>query len=120
MTQEVAYQHNLKKVNDINPLDYRRKPMEVIDKSHDEITTNRTVDNKQFIKILDKRKLMFSAMACRKLGLEANLKVHFINDDNEWWFWIDSDKDGFQLSPQTGNPGLWIHNAALVVESHFQ
>jgi hypothetical protein len=70
--------------------------MEVINKRHDDISSNRRVDLAAYMR-LDEKILYFSAACNFELGIMGGLNIHFINDDDRWLFYLNSDKDGFLL-----------------------
>jgi hypothetical protein len=103
----------LQKKRDINPDDYKKHVVEIIDKTHEAITVNKTINTELFIKFHNDREIYFSIRACKLLGLTPELTVHFINDGDEWLFYVDDDPDGFKLTSQPKKNTLSIFNQAL-------
>lgn len=112
----------LRKKKEINPEDYKSYGMEIIDKKHDAITVNKTVNQSSFIKFHTDKEIFFTGMAAKKYGLKSGLYVHFVNDDDQWLFYVDDNPDGFELSPKAvGNryeksriKTMAIYNQALI------
>jgi len=69
--------------------------MEVINKRHDKILVNTRINLAAYMRI--EEKMMYFSAACNvHLGLTGGLYMHFINDDDRWLFYVNSDKDGFE------------------------
>ena len=88
--------------------------MEIINKKHKEITVNKTVGNRIFIKFCNEKQISFSLSACREYGLSEDLFLHIVNDENKWFFYVNNDPDGFKLHQQPKRTTLDIYNQALV------
>lgn len=108
----------LRKKNDINPLDYQPRPMEVINMKHEEIyLKDKTRLNMRQLMIIFRsdNEISFPTFTARTLGLSKGLNVIFIdNGDDEWNFYIDNDPDGFSLVERTGKTGMFIFNTSLI------
>lgn len=88
--------------------------MQIINKSHDEITSNRRVDLAAFFKIeANLKTIYFSAAAADKFGIIPGVMVNFINDDNDWYFYCDSNHDGF-LVKEKGTRASVIFDSSLI------
>lgn len=105
----------LRKAREIDPRDYSSNTtMEIINKKHEKIFANQRVKLDSYIKIERGRKAFyFSAGASRLFGLIPGLKINFINDGSEWFFYCDSDKDGFELIERNGK------NSSLICDAHL-
>jgi len=105
----------LRKVNDIDPRDYVKKySMEVINKRHEKIFANQRVKLEAYMKVENNRKaLYFSAGASSLFGLVPGLKINFINDGDQWFFYCNTDKDGFELIKRDGK------NSSLICDAHL-
>ena len=88
--------------------------MEIINKKHKEITVNKTVGGKTFIKFHNEKQIYFSITAVRELGLGPGLFLHVVNDENKWFFYVNNDNDGFPLTQQSDRNTLDIFNQALI------
>lgn len=56
----------------------------------------------------------FSRSFCVANKIKAGQFMHFINDDSDWKFFVNNDKDGFPLINDTKKNGaLVIFNSAL-------
>lgn len=87
--------------------------MEIINKSHKKITSNTRIDLASYIRI-DKKTIYFSAGAVMEFGLQKGLSVNFINDDDQWLFYCDTNEDGFKLIERLNKKALLICDASLV------
>lgn len=90
--------------------------MELINKKNDKITAKTKVDLDVYLKIEHELSILFSAGAAIKFGLVPGLFIHFQNDEDRWYFYCNTDKDGFQLCSigGKGRKGIRVSNKALV------
>ena len=88
--------------------------MEIINKKHDKITSDKRVDLAAYFKIETDRNLYFSAGASREFGLNAWEFMHFINDGDRWLFYTNSEPDGFKITIRAGKNAKLICDASLV------
>lgn len=64
---------------------------------------------------LKEDRIYFNLAAVKAFNLEAGKYLHFINDDNQWHFYMDEDQDGFNLvNVDKNHPGLAIGSRPLV------
>lgn len=88
--------------------------MEIINRRHEEIFANQRVKLSAFFKVEGNRKsLYFSAGAALQFGIIPGLRINFINDEGEWMFYCDGNKDGFLLI------GRKNKNSALICDAHL-
>jgi hypothetical protein len=76
--------------------------MELINKKHEDISEKTRLRLEAFFKIADDSSCVFSAGAVINFSLLPGLHVHFQNDENLWYFYCNTDPDGFKLSPASG------------------
>lgn len=88
--------------------------MEVINKSHDKIFINERVHLASYIKFNNKKAIYFSSGASREFGLLAGLNINFINDEDEWLFYLDNNEDGFELIEREDKNAVILCNAPLI------
>jgi len=86
--------------------------MEIINKRHDDISSNRRVDLAAYMR-LDDKILYFSAACNFQLGIISGLNIHFINDDDRWLFYLNTDKDGFELCSIHNKNSCMVISASL-------
>lgn len=72
--------------------------MEIIDKAHDKIKKAPRFTTEQYIKFMNTREIYISAAAANEYGLSNGLFCHFVNDKDRWYFYFDTNEDGFQLN----------------------
>lgn len=90
--------------------------MEVINKSHEDISKGEKLYLPAFIKFGENNTVSFSAGAVKDFGLTEGMYVNFVNDGNEWWFYCDNNKDGFLLSARKDakRRQLYVYNGSLI------
>lgn len=88
--------------------------MEIINKKHKDITTNKSTCIKNFIKFHNDKQIYFSITAVRELGLSEGLFMHVVNDGDQWFIYFNTDPDGFALSQQQGKNTVDVFNMALI------
>ncbi len=89
--------------------------MEVIDKTHDEISTNHGRHGlAAYISFNNAKTIYISSGACRRFKIKAGYCANFVNDDNDWMFYVDSNEDGFKLSERQDKNACLIINASLI------
>lgn len=88
--------------------------MEIINKKHKDITVNKSLNGKTFIKFHNEKQIYFSITAVKELGLGPGLFLHAVNDENRWFFYVNNDNDGFQLTQQSDRNTIDIFNQALI------
>lgn len=86
--------------------------METINRFHKEIKQNTRVTLKNYMR-LDKKMLYFSASCNLELGILPTLNIHFINDDDRWFFYVNNDEDGFYLTELNGKNACAAINSTL-------
>lgn len=58
--------------------------------------------------------VLFNTVFCISKNLKAGQRVNFINDGGDWRFYIDGDKDGFELKTACrGTGSLKIQHSGL-------
>lgn len=88
--------------------------MEVINKSHEKIFINERTHLASYIKFNNKKAIYFSSGASREFGLRAGLNINFINDEDEWLFYLDNNEDGFELLEREDKNAVILCNAPLI------
>lgn len=88
--------------------------MELINKTHDRITSNQRIKLAAYFKIYDTKAIYFSAGAVHKYSLLPGLYVHFQNDDDYWYFYTNNEKSGFRLIKKYGKNCAIICDASLI------
>ena len=81
-------------------------------KSPQVIANNARVISRSYV-VIDEGKFYFTAAMSRFLSLRVGLYIHFLNEGAEWNFYINSDEDGFKLTPVTNKGGFHITNSGL-------
>lgn len=70
--------------------------------------------DKPYFKINSYHKLYFSNEFISKFKLHLPATINFINDEDEWLFYFDKNKDGFTLKTEGGNnPAALVPHFAL-------
>jgi hypothetical protein len=85
--------------------------MTLINKTHPDII-NYTGKECMFVSI-DEDGMRFSGTTCTMYGFRAKQTVSFINEGNEWKFFVGDDPDGFTLLKDGKKKGLLIRNRPL-------
>ena len=88
--------------------------MEIIDKSHKEIKVGRRLEYAIYFRVVNDLEIYISTGACEAYGLSYGLYAHFVNDEDRWYVYFDSDPDGFQLLERTGKSACRIRSKSLV------
>jgi hypothetical protein len=88
--------------------------MEIINKRHEDLELSRRTESTPYINFNTSKQILFSVHAVRKFGLCAGLYVHFVNDDDLWFFYVNDDKDGFEIFSREGKTNTFLYNAHLV------
>lgn len=88
--------------------------MEIINKRHEDLRLSRRTTSMPYMRIANAKEIMFSVYATRWLGLEKGLYVHFINDDNDWFFFVNDDADGFEIQFRPAKNHSFLFNTHLV------
>lgn len=90
--------------------------MELINKKHENITEKTRLRLEAYFKIENDRAVYFSAGAVINFGLVPDLFIHFQNDEDRWYFYCNSDTDGFKLCSLggRGRNATLIWNKSLV------
>lgn len=115
----MSYKHKnkyslLRKVNDIHPSDYATKPMQIINKKHQDISSSKRSDQICYIYFYNKQEIHFSAAATKEFNLRIGMFVHFINEEDYWYFTVNKDEDGFKLQESNRRNAVAIYNSSLV------
>ena len=89
--------------------------MEIINKSHHQIRSNKRVDLAAYFKVeRSKKAIYFSTGAADQYGIMPGIRVNFINDDDDWFFYCDNNKDGFLLTNRSGKKAGLLCDTSLV------
>jgi len=104
----------LKKVNDINPSDYVTKPMQIINKKHADISFFKRSEQTCYIYFENEREIHFSSAATKEFNLRIGMFVHFINEEDFWYFTVNKDEDGFFLQESNRRHAVAIYNSSLI------
>lgn len=92
--------------------------MKVINRKSKELVIKRDITGQKFFISVSGKNVFFTAMTALLCGLNENTYVHFLNDEAEWSFYTNDDKDGFKLSVSSKkyytNPSYRINNCGLV------
>src|SRR5205085_11985970 len=76
----------------------KRNRMTIINKKHPDIQENASGRNLVFLSLQNDKDIYFTNTAARKFNLQAGKYLHFINEEKEWFFIQNDDKDGFMLN----------------------
>lgn len=87
--------------------------MEVINRTHDKITSNKRVDLAAYFKI-ESEKALYLSSGFADGEINPYHFIHFINDDERWLFYCNEDNDGFTLTQRKPKKCLLICSASLV------
>jgi len=74
--------------------------MELINKTHPAIGKI-NIETSTFVTMFDKG-IRFSAASVDEFGIFAGLHMHFLQDDDRLYFYVNSDTDGFPLTQIDG------------------
>lgn len=88
--------------------------METINKLHKEITSNQRLDLAAYFKISNDRTIYFSAKAADDFGLFPGLYMHFMNDEDRWYFYCNNEEDGFKIIERLEKNSVIICSKSLV------
>jgi len=88
--------------------------MEVINKNHSSILFNKRLEKVAYINFYNENEIHFSSCAVRDLKIRIGSYVHFINEDDEWFFYINNDKDGFCVQDSNRRNNVSIYNGSLI------
>jgi hypothetical protein len=88
--------------------------MEIINKKHEDLRLSRRTESTPYINFNTAKQILFSVHAVRWLGLNEGLYVHFVNDGDDWYFYVNDDKDGFEVFSREGKTNMFLYNAHLV------
>lgn len=88
--------------------------MEVINKRHSDIEFKKKLDNVPYINFYNENEIHFSARAVEKLKILIGTYAHFINDNENWFFYVNNDKDGFSIQASNRRYATCICNGSLV------
>lgn len=86
--------------------------MEIINKVHEKILSNVRVDLSDYLRV-EEKVMYFSAGCNLHLGIISGLYMHFINDDDRWLFYLNSENDGFATIPHKGKNCTLVMNKSL-------
>ena len=104
----------LRKVNEINPANYRSKGFEIVNKKHKEISAFKKTDLTPYINFFNANEIHFSSAATTKFELRIGMYVHFITGDDCWYFSVNKDKDGFEIKASSRQNAVSIYNSSLI------
>ena len=88
--------------------------MEIINRLHEDIFANQRVALEAYFKVETTKNILLSAGASLKYGLIPGLYIHFVNDENKWYFYCNGDNDGFRLLNRPNKNSVIICNSHLV------
>lgn len=89
--------------------------MELVNKDHKKIKKSKREQGAYYLKIVDKRTILFSVAAVKKYALVPGLYVQFQNDENHWYFFSNSERQGFKILSNHGSRATaLIRNKSLV------
>lgn len=79
--------------------------MNIINRKSKEIVIERRIAYKPMHINVGRRACMFTSLACDICGVKEGKFVQFINEGNEWSFFVNNDEDGFKplLVQKKGN-----------------
>lgn len=87
--------------------------MKLINRNSEEIIMagGRSI-SRQYI-IVEKYRIYFTAAATRVCRLKEGMFVQFLNEGDQWNFFINDDPEGFKLSPVRAKKAFNINNTGL-------
>jgi hypothetical protein len=88
--------------------------MEIINRKSKAILMSTSRSKGRVYMTIKDKKVYFTVAVARMCELNENLFVHFINDENDWRFFVNDDADGFKMSFQKDRGGYFISNVGLV------
>lgn len=90
--------------------------MTIINRKSPELASNRKLSKMPVHINVGGKAVYFTSMAANLTGLGEGKFIQFINDGNEWSFYVNEDTDGFEAkrADKRGNSRR-IHNSGLVV-----
>lgn len=86
--------------------------MEVINRLHKGIKQNQRLTLSNNVRV-ERKMFKFSAGCGLELGIVGGLYMHFINDDDKWLFYINSEKDGFPITSVHNKNATMVTNSSL-------
>ena len=69
--------------------------------------------NNQYLTIDAQHKIYITKGACTLCDLTINDYVHFLNEDDDWRFYVDDNADGFKPTPVATKGGVNINHKGL-------
>jgi len=91
--------------------------MKVINRKTVEVVNNKSRALRKVYLSLSKNVVYFTSVASDLCGLSDNSYVNFINDGDEWRFFVNDDTDGFKaciVNKVGKRPCYRLHNSGLV------
>ena len=89
--------------------------MTIIKKKSPEVDAMRRVRSRQDSVTINRQQLYFSKSFIVGNKFKAGQYVSFINDGDDWRFFVSDDADGFVLKPESrGRKGVYIQDGGLV------
>ena len=88
--------------------------MEIINKSHEEIKSNKREKLGVYLGIRNNKEINISAGATMEYGLAPGLFMHVVNDEDKWFIYFDNDCDGFLLNERKGKNAVFVFDASLI------
>lgn len=86
--------------------------MEIINRTHKDITQNTRVTLSDYLRV-EKKEFYFSSGCNIHLGIIPGMFMHFINDDDRWLFYLNMDNDGFETLERKGKNSCLVINSSL-------
>lgn len=81
---------------------------------HKDILVNKRLETISYINFYNDNEIHFSSKAVRDLKLQIGSYVHFINQDDEWFFYVNYDQDGFCIQDSNRRNNVSIFNGSLI------
>lgn len=88
--------------------------MEIINKTHKDISAFKKSDKTCYISFFNNQQIHFSSAATSEFSLRVGMFVHFINDEDNWFFCVNKDKDGFEIKVSNRRNSVAIFNSSLI------
>lgn len=88
--------------------------MEIINRKHKEIAALRKSYKTSYISFYNKNEVHFSSAATHRFGLRIGMFVHFMDTEDDWYFCVNKDKDGFEIKASNRRGAVAIFDSALV------
>ena len=86
--------------------------MEIINKSHDEITYLKKMDQTYYLEF-HAQGIYFSSAATLYFKMKIGMFAHFVIEEGNWYFAVNNQKDGFEIKPSSRRNAVAIYNTPL-------